>query len=78
MLAATPELRVAGENGDDGLDGAGRMEVAGVVRESLDGGGVANVDVLSGDGRCAAKWKRMNRHLSANVMLASLYASKPG
>ena len=40
------ELGVAGDVGDDGLGGAGGVEVAGLVGEALDGGGVADVDVL--------------------------------
>ncbi len=45
-VAAAAELGVAGDVGDDGLGLAGGVEVAIFVGEALDGGGVADVDVL--------------------------------
>ena len=45
------ELRVAGNVGNDGFGRAGGVQIAGVVREALDGGGVADVNVLGIGGR---------------------------
>ncbi len=44
-MAAAGELSIARNVGDDGLGGAGGVEVSGVVRESLDGCGIANIDI---------------------------------
>ena len=45
-VSAAGELGVAGDVGNDRLGGAGGVKIAGVVGEALDGGGVANIDVL--------------------------------
>ncbi len=45
-VAAAAKLGVAGDVGDDGLRLGGGVEVAIFVGEALDGGGVADVDVL--------------------------------
>ena len=45
-VAAAGELGVAGNVRNDGLGRAGRVQVTGVVRETLHGGGVADIDVL--------------------------------
>ncbi len=45
-VAAAAKLGVAGDVGDDGLGLAGGLEVSGFVGEALDGGRVADVDVL--------------------------------
>ena len=45
-VAAARELRVAGDDRNDGLDWSHRVQVARVIREALHAGGVANVDVL--------------------------------
>jgi hypothetical protein len=44
-VAAAGELGVTRNVGNDGLSGTGGVEIAQVVREALDGGGVADVDV---------------------------------
>lgn len=44
-VAASGELGVAGNIGDDGLSSRGGVHVAGAIRESLDGGGIAHVNV---------------------------------
>ena len=44
-VAAAHELCVAGDVGNDGLGRASGVEIAQVVRDSLDGGGIADVDV---------------------------------
>ena len=45
-MAAAAELGVAGDVGNDGLGFGGGFEIAIFVGEALDGGGVADVDVL--------------------------------
>ena len=55
------ELGVAGDVGDDGLGRAGGVEVAGLVGEALDGGGVADVDVLAGCRRDRRRCRRDGR-----------------